>query len=431
MGPAKPEADLDMNLWGPTQSSWFYAPARTSLFSKIQARRTAFANDSRVPVAQSARPNIVINEIQHSPLGGGNAEFLELYNPSATEAVDLSGWSVSDAINLQIEPGTVILPHGFMTFAANDPTFRSTYGSTIFVGGTYSGGLSSGETITLARADGSVDDQVAYGGAGWPQVTNGQSLELVDPNADNNVGSNWALSPNPGGSPGAANGSGTTNSPPTAAFSSLCPDLTCSFDGTSSHDAEGPISGYAWTFGDGGTATGPNPTHTYAAAGNYNVTLTVTDGNGATNAVIHQVSPSVQSTPIAFVGAAHGQPGSVKTAVGRRPGRGQGGPDHAPVAHHRLHQRLVRSRVGLAGWTQLDSFTNGSTSSTVWRADGRRRRRREDGQLHLGRLPQGGSRAGGLLRRRQPRHRSLLVSATPTGRPMSARRSPHLRAAGS
>ena len=314
----------------------------------------------------------MINEVQHSPLGGGNAEFLELYNPSATEAVDLSGWSVSDAINLQIEPGTVILPHGFMTFAANDPTFRSTYGSTIFVGGTYSGGLSSGETITLARADGSIDDQVAYGGAGWPQVTNGQSLELVDPNADNNVGSNWALSPNPGGSPGAANGSGTTNSPPTAAFSSLCPDLTCSFDGTSSHDAEGPISGYAWTFGDGGTATGPNPTHTYAAAGSYNVTLTVTDGNGATNAVSHQVTPSVQSTPIAFVGAAHGQPGSVKTESVVVPAAAK--PGQTMLLSLTTGSTSIWSAPsGLTGWTQLGTFSNGSTSSTVWQrtvADG-------------------------------------------------------------
>lgn len=366
MGPAKPEADLDLNLWGPTQSSWFYAPARTSLFSKIQARRTAFASDSRVPSAQSASPNIVINEIQHSPLGGGNAEFLELYNPSATEAVDLSGWNVSDAINLQIEPGTVILPHGFMTFVANDPTFRSTYGSTIFVGGTYSGGLSSGETITLKRADGSVDDQVAYGGAGWPQVTNGQSLELVDPNADNNVGSNWALSPNPGGSPGAANGSGTTNTPPTAAFTSLCPDLTCSFDGTSSHDSEGPIAGYAWTFGDGGTATGPNPSHTYATAGNYNVTLTVTDGNGATNSVTQQVSPSVQSTPIAFVGAGHGQPGSVKTQSVVVPAAAKAG--QTMLLWLTTGSTSVWSGPGgLAGWTQVDTFTNGSTTSTLWR----------------------------------------------------------------
>jgi hypothetical protein len=146
----------------------------------------------------------VVNEIQHSPAAGGTAEFLELYNPSATEAVDLSNWSIADAITLTIRPGTVILPHGFMVFAADDATFRTTYGNTILLGGTYSGGLSSAETITLKRADGSVDDVVAYGGAGWPVASGGPSLELIDPASDNNVGSNWMLSSGQG-TPGAPN----------------------------------------------------------------------------------------------------------------------------------------------------------------------------------------------------------------------------------
>ncbi len=35
---------------------------------------------------------------------------------------------------------------------------------------------------------------------------------------------------------------------------------------------------YQWEFGDGGTATGQNPSHTYADEGSYDVTLTVSDG---------------------------------------------------------------------------------------------------------------------------------------------------------
>ncbi|WP_448547117.1 immune inhibitor A domain-containing protein [Thalassotalea fusca] len=37
---------------------------------------------------------------------------------------------------------------------------------------------------------------------------------------------------------------------------------------------------YAWDFGDGNTSTLAQPTHTYANAGTYNVSVTVTDGNG-------------------------------------------------------------------------------------------------------------------------------------------------------
>ena len=58
-------------------------------------------------------------------------------------------------------------------------------------------------------------------------------------------------------------------------------DIT--FDGTGSSDPDGSVANYAWSFGDGNTGTGPNPTHSYAAAGKYFVTLTVTDNDGATN----------------------------------------------------------------------------------------------------------------------------------------------------
>lgn len=40
------------------------------------------------------------------------------------------------------------------------------------------------------------------------------------------------------------------------------------------------INSYAWTFGDGGTSTAPNPTHQYGAPGTFNVTLTATTVKG-------------------------------------------------------------------------------------------------------------------------------------------------------
>jgi len=50
-----------------------------------------------------------------------------------------------------------------------------------------------------------------------------------------------------------------------------------SFDGTGSSDPDGDNLTYAWDFGDGGTASGATASHTYAVAGSYLVTLTVTD----------------------------------------------------------------------------------------------------------------------------------------------------------
>jgi PKD repeat protein len=84
-----------------------------------------------------------------------------------------------------------------------------------------------------------------------------------------------------------------TNQPPVAAFTSTTSGLTASVNGSSSSDPDGTVASYAWTFGDGGTATGATASHTYTAAGTYTVTLTVTDNQGATNAVSHPVTVSV------------------------------------------------------------------------------------------------------------------------------------------
>ncbi len=47
-------------------------------------------------------------------------------------------------------------------------------------------------------------------------------------------------------------------------------------------DADGDVNnlGYVWAFGDGSFSAEKNPVHTYAAAGTYTASLTVTDARG-------------------------------------------------------------------------------------------------------------------------------------------------------
>jgi len=87
------------------------------------------------------------------------------------------------------------------------------------------------------------------------------------------------------------------NTPPTASFNTSCDDAgNCTFTSTSSDATPGAITAYAWTFGDGATATEQNPIHDYAAVAaptDFTVTLTVTDNNGATDdaSQVVRVSP--------------------------------------------------------------------------------------------------------------------------------------------
>lgn len=85
-------------------------------------------------------------------------------------------------------------------------------------------------------------------------------------------------------------GGGGGNQPPTASFTQSCTDLACNFDGSASSDSDGSISSYSWTFGDGNSATGATPSHTYSASGTYTVQLTVTDNEGATNSTSQSVT---------------------------------------------------------------------------------------------------------------------------------------------
>jgi PKD repeat protein len=84
--------------------------------------------------------------------------------------------------------------------------------------------------------------------------------------------------------------SSVSNAPPVARFDAVCGGLTCTANAALSRDPDGRITGYAWTFGDGTTGEGASVGHTYAAAGLYAVTLTVTDNFGSTATLTQNVT---------------------------------------------------------------------------------------------------------------------------------------------
>ncbi|MFZ5635758.1 MAG: M20/M25/M40 family metallo-hydrolase [Pseudomonadota bacterium] len=85
------------------------------------------------------------------------------------------------------------------------------------------------------------------------------------------------------------------NAPPVAAFTSSVSGLTANFVDAST-DSDGSIVSRSWNFGDGGTSTATNPSRTYAAAGTYTVSLTVTDNGGASHTVARTVT--VGTSPV-------------------------------------------------------------------------------------------------------------------------------------
>lgn len=90
----------------------------------------------------------------------------------------------------------------------------------------------------------------------------------------------------------------TVNALPTASYTPtvVAGNLTVSFNNTSTGGTS-----YAWTFGDGGTSTVMNPTHTYANPGTYQVVLTVTNSCG-NQTFTQEVTVSTVGIDAAFFG---------------------------------------------------------------------------------------------------------------------------------
>ena len=81
------------------------------------------------------------------------------------------------------------------------------------------------------------------------------------------------------------------NQPPSPALRVSCTGLACSFDASESADPDGSVTGYEWTFGDGGSAVGrPMQPHVYDSPGTYAIWLRVQDNREAMADLVESIA---------------------------------------------------------------------------------------------------------------------------------------------
>ena len=104
-----------------------------------------------------------------------------------------------------------------------------------------------------------------------------------------------------GGGSTTGGGTTTTNVNPEALFTLSSNSVNTidvvSFDASTTTDSDGTIATYAWDFGDGSSANGVTSTHTYTSAGSFNIVLTVTDNDGATDTATSSITVVVFVAP--------------------------------------------------------------------------------------------------------------------------------------
>jgi PKD repeat protein len=96
-------------------------------------------------------------------------------------------------------------------------------------------------------------------------------------------------------------GSLPSNRTPIAAIDAATTGLTVEVDGSGSHDPDGSIVSWMWTWGDGSHSSGPTSSHTYQSAGSYPITLHIVDNAGAGSHLKKVVTVSAQPPPDSVV----------------------------------------------------------------------------------------------------------------------------------
>jgi hypothetical protein len=159
----------------------------------------------------SETATIVINEIMYkAPDGKDTKDWIELYNNS-DNAIDISGWIFKDSEDIhsfKIDSGTKINPRDYLVLINDKSEFSKYYPNVSNFQGSFDFGLGRGDILRLYDNFGNLVDRVEYGiTLPWPIEPDGSgaSLELINPNKDNNNPENWRASRVELGTPGKKN----------------------------------------------------------------------------------------------------------------------------------------------------------------------------------------------------------------------------------
>ncbi|MDB6034265.1 MAG: hypothetical protein JWM16_4603 [Verrucomicrobiales bacterium] len=166
------------------------------LGTNILAAEVHQAVNSGNDVVFGAELTATIEAKPRVPYSDSPEEWVELFN-RGSNAVNLTGWRLDEAVDYRFPTNTTIVPGGYLV-AAKDPAALLAKFPGIQVVGPYANNLPNrGTRVVLKDASDNPAGSVFYYDDGrWPEAADGggASLELRDPRADNTAGEAWAAS---------------------------------------------------------------------------------------------------------------------------------------------------------------------------------------------------------------------------------------------
>lgn len=235
-------------------------------------------------------PDLTISEIMYNPPESGtdSAEFIEVYNNDAA-TIDLDGYSFRDGIEFDF-PDMELAPGEYILIAKDSLVMVEIFGANAWQW--TDGSLSnSGESLVIVDNLDYVVDSVYYEDiAPWPLEPdgNGPSLTFCDYTLDNALGENWSASIHVAGFNAAGDtlfatpGYGCIEEP-IADFSADVTTVTVGGSVNFTDQSQNNPNSWSWTFESGtpDSYEGQDPPPiVYNTAGEFDVTLTVTNEAG-------------------------------------------------------------------------------------------------------------------------------------------------------
>ena len=169
-------------------------PGKNVLSAELHLRSSASSSFFFAAELNLARPLTPL--IPGRPFSENDEEWIELYN-RGTRTVDLTDWTLRDAIDFDFSEGTEIAPGEYVVIA-KDATSLAEAHPEIRIVGSFSRSLNNSNERILLRdeRENPVDVVHYYDGGRWPNLADGRSssLELRDPDADNSRAEAWGAS---------------------------------------------------------------------------------------------------------------------------------------------------------------------------------------------------------------------------------------------